>query len=263
MMPGMDERFGGERPAQRPLRSGPLDPAVTSGLLAPEVRFERAAKPAALLPQPIANRSELRTRCVDDFTRGRYLPTHFRNLTFERRARLDEGGERRKPRCLTSNRDSRVVDGFQKIGEPDKTRRFQRPALNREGQKNGFDFRRRRQRERAIRLQVLDRFRRVTEDLRDALSIGQGMEGTKSRHPQRRNRKALCNLDDAIEFEGAQTPVCIGWLIPGENGVSTPPGLRRWQRHPYSNTRRRPATPTTAPNVAAAPSASRLVPTSD
>ena len=123
---------------------------VLRGLLATQIRLERAAQPRPLLAQPLANELQLGARVVDHLARRIDLVARLRDLALERRGAAARLLEQRKRAGDTANRGARLVDRFEKCRERSRRGASSAPALDRERVENRRQVARRPQREGAV-----------------------------------------------------------------------------------------------------------------
>ena len=106
---------------------------VLRGVLAAQVRLERAAQARALLAQPVADAPQLRARIVDDVAAGIDLAAHVGDLALERGRGLDD---RARARGKAARARRTAADGgfdrSEEVGEPEQLQRLERAAFDRE-----------------------------------------------------------------------------------------------------------------------------------
>ena len=83
-------------------------------VLAAQIRLQRAAQAGPLLPQPIANHSQLRARVIDDVAGRIDLVADVADLDAERRGRRTRPIEDRRRLSDMPDGDARLLDRFEK-----------------------------------------------------------------------------------------------------------------------------------------------------
>ena len=104
---------------------------------------------------------------------------------------------------------ARERDRIEKLGEGEQPQRLERAAFDGQRRQHGLEVVGRVQRERGVRVEILDAFGRRGEQLRDTMRIGLRLELGETRRAERRQRKAAHDLDNPIPFEGPKGACCM------------------------------------------------------
>ena len=145
---------------------------ILRGVLAAQVRLERASQARALLAQPLPNELQLGARVVDDLTRRVDLVARLRRLAFERRGAAARGFEQRKRSRRASDSSPRFVDRIEKRGEREQAERFERAPFNGQCGQNLRQIGGCAQRERPVGDDVPRRLARSRLKLGDLVGVG-------------------------------------------------------------------------------------------
>jgi hypothetical protein len=178
---------------------------VLGGVLAPEVRLQRAPQPRALLAEPFTDQPQLGARAVDDLARRLDLLANLAGLALERRGVAGGGFERGKRSSGAPDAGARFVDRIEKIRERDQAKRLERPTLDGERVEDLRQFGRRAQREQRVDLEIASRLGGGREQLRDVRRVDRRFEPAEAVRAHRREREAPDGLDDPVEFESSQS----------------------------------------------------------
>ena len=184
---------------------------ILRGVLAAQVRLERASQARALLAQPLPNELQLGARMVDDITRRVDLVARLRRLAFERLGAAARGFEQRKRSRRASDSSPRFVDRIEKRSEREQAERFERAPFNGQCGQNLRQIGGCAQRERPVGDDVPRRLARSRLKLGDLVGVGRRPQVPEALGPHGRESKVFDGVDDPIEFEGAQG----AWLHRG------------------------------------------------
>jgi hypothetical protein len=177
---------------------------ILRGFLAPQVRLERAAQARSLLPQPLADGLQVGAGVIDDLAGRIDFFAHVGRLAFERRHAPARQIEQGKRSGCAANRQARLVDGVEEVGEREQPQRLEGASLHGERGENLGQVARRAQREQRVLRQIPGRLARRRQKLRDTVRLGRGRKPPEALLAQGRQREAADGLDDAFEFEGPQ-----------------------------------------------------------
>ncbi len=177
---------------------------VLRGVLAAQVRLERAAQARPLFPESIAEALQLGTGVVRHLARGVDLATDVGDLALERRGPFDHRAEQRERRPVATDAGDRRVDGREERGEPDQVQRFERAPLDRERGQDRVERGGGAERDLAGAGQKTRTLRRGRKGGRHRARVDERLEAREAGGARRRLREPYDGIDDPIEFEGLE-----------------------------------------------------------
>ena len=174
---------------------------IFRGVLAAEVRLQRAPQPRPLTPEAVANAPQLRRGIVDDLTGGIDLAEDVGDLVIEGGRPLRDRAEEWKRCARPADRPARGGDGRQEVGERDQMKWFERPAFDPDAGEDDLELGRRLDRDLTFG-EKADGFAGRRQRRRDGPRVGGRLERGEMSLALRGLGETPDHLDNTVEFKG-------------------------------------------------------------